>query len=440
MTISNEQWVKDALAFFGRNLSYFAFLVIVMDNLDQSPLSSQREAIRIAKNLVRDHALSLYRIIIPLWPNSFDTLAAAMQPWEEEATRFELPGLDSEEYYKKRFDPQNAVTDAPADDVAWAQSYARDFYNCCRTNFFHFFDSFSGDDIRFRQKLVIATLTNPSLIGEYNAITESRDKSKDHPERQGRVFRQIGEYLNFSSLLAGECDGHQRDLSPVANMFYASETDEKLNQLLGIHLLWLLDCAPEDWIKGDFIKDYLQTLGHKDGDIDQATGYFVRKEILRSPQVLEPERYFINYDSVKSYLYSVGELPYLDNMAMVTPVSAKRLPKITVTRSNKQFMKRKQSTLEFLDEIREVESEWFTEADPPPSLQQFIGVKCIPSVFLTLCESYRVNDETARGIQKIKNLISSADWNVLTKRFKEITRSSYTVFEGRIPWPKKRAI
>ncbi len=58
LTISNELGVKDALAFFGRHASYFAFLVIVMDNLDQSPVSSQKEAIRIAKNLVRDHALS----------------------------------------------------------------------------------------------------------------------------------------------------------------------------------------------------------------------------------------------------------------------------------------------------------------------------------------------------------------------------------------------
>ncbi len=335
--------------------------------------------------------------------------------------------------------PASIQNDAPADEVAWAQSYARDFYNCCRTNFFHFFDSFSGDDIRFRQKLVTATLTNPSLIGEYDAIRESSDKSKD-PRGQGTVFHEIGEYLNFSSLLAGECDAHHRDLNPVANMFYASETDEKLNLLIGIHLLWLLDCGPDDWIEGNFIKDYLQMLGHNAGDIGQAVTYFVRKEILRTPQVPEPERYSINYDFVKSYLYLLGELPYLDNMAMVTPVSAKRCPKIEVTTSNRKFMKRKQSTLEFLDEIREVESEWFTEPEPPPSLHRFIGVKCIPSVFFTLCESYTANDKTARRLTKIKVLLSSKEWNVLTKRFKEITQSSYTVFDGRIPWSEVRAI
>ena len=55
--MTNEQWVRDALAFFRRNPQFFAFLVVVMDNLDQSPVDTQREAIRIAKGLVRDRLI-----------------------------------------------------------------------------------------------------------------------------------------------------------------------------------------------------------------------------------------------------------------------------------------------------------------------------------------------------------------------------------------------
>ena len=431
--ITNEQWVKDALAFFGRDEQFFAFLVIVMDNLDQSPIDRQKEAIRIAKGLVREHSLRLYKIIVTLWPNSYNTLSAEMQPWSEETSRFELPGLDADDYYEKRFDAANEAT-VTTDELTWAQGYARDFYNACRTNFFLFFDSFAGDDIRFRQKLLISTLTNPSLIDDYKAIKKSRERAKGSGSQAGEAFLEVGEYLNFSSLLASECEGHERDLSPIANIFYASETDARLNLLLGFHLLWLLDYASEDWLKRNTITSYLESLGHKPVDVEQALTYFVNKDILRAPQAPKPDRYFINYNFVKSYGYLVGQLPYLDNMTMVTPVSAKRLGKMVETTSNTQFLKRKHSTLEFLDELREVESDWFNESDQLPSLDQFIGVERIPSVFLTLCEAYWDNYETQRKIPIVQTLLKPRQWEVLTRRFKEITQSSYAVFEGQAAW------
>ena len=210
--------------------------------------------------------------------------------------------------------------------------------------------------------------------------------------------------------------------------------DARLNLLLGFHLLWLLDYASEDWLKRNTITAYLESLGHKPVDVEQALTYFVNKDILRAPQAPKPDRYFINYNFVKSYGYLVGQLPYLDNMTMVTPVSAKRLGKIVETTSNTQFLKRKHSTLEFLDELREVESDWFNESDQLPSLDQFIGVERIPSVFLTLCEAYWDNYETQRKIPIVQTLLKPRQWEVLTRRFKEITQSSYAVFEGQAAW------
>ena len=431
--ITSEEWVKDALAFFGRDERFFAFLVIVMDNLDQSSVDSQKEAIRIAKGLVSNHSLKLYKIIVTLWPSSYTTLKFKMQPLSEEATRFELSGLDTDDYYEKRFAGAKEAS-VTTEELTWAQGYARDFYIACRKTFFFFFDSFAGDDIRFRQKLVISTLTNPSLIDNYNAIKKLGDTTLKSRSQTREAFLDIGEYLNFSSLLAGDCEGHERDLSPVANMFYASETDAKLNLLLGFHLLWILDYASENSLTRNTIMDYLESLGHKPVDVEQALTYFLNKEILRAPEVPEPDQYFINYNFVKSYIYLAGQLPYLDNMAMVTPISAKRLRKIEATTGNTQFAERKRSTLEFLDEVREVESDWFTKSKRRPSLDELIGVEQIPSVFLTLCESYSVNNVAQRNIPRINTLLKPRQWDVLTARFEEIKQLSYAVFKGRAAW------
>ena len=122
-----------------------------------------------------------------------------MQPITEESTRFELFGLDTEEYYQKRFGVENGLLDVSDTQLSWAQNYARDFYHSCRKHFFMFFDSFAGDDLRLRQSLVATTLTNPSLIKKYKEIKD--------PGADTDAFLEIGEYLTSALCLRGHATG-----------------------------------------------------------------------------------------------------------------------------------------------------------------------------------------------------------------------------------------
>ena len=192
-------------------------------------------------------------------------------------------------------------------------------------------------------------------------------------------------------------------MNPIANIFYAAESEEAINILLGMRLLWLLDSLEGSWISRSTIVDYLRLLGHKDSDIDGALHYFELKEITRPPQTPKPDHYFgKSRICVNIYLSLSGHLAYLDNMAMVTPVRSSRLERMSITRSNTQFMKRKQTTLEFLDEIREVEAEWFAENGQGPSVGKYLGVDDVPSVFMSICESYRINAKRSARFQKSK--------------------------------------
>jgi hypothetical protein len=323
----------------------------------------------------------------------------------------------------------NEVGDSDTDVqelTPWAQEYAQEFYRHCRTSFFLFFDNLAGDDIRLRQELMLSTLTNPTLIRRYQ-------------HEASHNFWKIGEYLNFSSLLGGPCDAHHRDLSPVANLFYASPAeDTELNLLLGMQLLWLLDYCSGSRLQPQVARKYLSAVGHVHNDIEAALGYFEHKEIFtvtRDSGGIERE-YFINRNSVDSYLHLAGCLSYLDNMAMVTPVSAEARAHISRTTGSTHFKERKLSTLAFLDEIRRVEARYLEDLHrgTPPSLIEFIGQARLPSVFLTLRDRYAINDHEQRKKGKVSQVLTRAEWSELAEKLDEINRASAAIFDNYEPW------
>ena len=350
---------------------------------------------------------------------------------------FDLPGLDINDYYEKRFrQKMDEVRDSDTDVqelTPWAQEYAQDFYRHCRTTFFLFFDNLAGDDIRLRQELMLSTLTNPTLIRRYQHEAKCD-------------FSKIGEYLNFSSLLGGPCDAHHRDLSPVANLFYASPAEvTELSLLIGMQLLWLLDYSSGSRLQPMVARQYLTAIGHWYDDIEAALGYFEHKEIFtvtRDSGGIEQE-YFINRNSVDSHLYLAGCLSYLDNMAMVTPISAETRAHISRTTGSTHFKERKLSTLAFLDEIRWVEARYLEDMEhrTPPTLMQFIGQARLPSVFLTLRDRYAINDHEQRKKEKVSQVLTKTDWSELAEKFDEINRASAAIFDNHEPWePHKRGL
>ena len=103
-SISRAQETLKLLSNFCQRSKELRYLVLVLDNLDNCSISVQRQVIRYAQEIRKYDSINLYRIIIPLWPTTYDKFAETTEALTIGKPRISLGPPSESGFIKKRLD------------------------------------------------------------------------------------------------------------------------------------------------------------------------------------------------------------------------------------------------------------------------------------------------------------------------------------------------
>jgi hypothetical protein len=179
-------------------------------------------------------------------------------------------------------------------------------------------------------------------------------QSRSNPES-----RRSFDYELLDALLVGTNDAFDHDEHRIANLFAMGAGRVRPRDILiGHHALQLL--AQDRHTQAD-LHHALKSLGYSETNIgvvekSLSTFNFLHEEPAGGKKI----EYEIHDDVVHEYLGLRFEPAYVDNVAMVTPVDPKYLPRMARTRGDRadDFPRRVGTTLAFLEFLRACEDQF----------------------------------------------------------------------------------
>jgi hypothetical protein len=346
----------------------FKYLVIALDNLDQSSVTVQNRAIQEVNDWVSQRTcVRPYRIYVSFWPKTLDALLKRLgDPIPRNYyERIDVGRLDAGGLSEKRANSlansitETRVTSTPFPPLtASVHSFLAEQENHRSARFVR--DAWSSFNSVAMDRLV--SLTNGNLRAIFQCFgnlllckrafdTWERVTSKGKPGAGA-----LSSYEIFDACLTGDKRVFDSPESSIPNFYNLSCT----SPLLGIHLLSILELqaqVPESRVINGMI-----TLGHPEFAITEALRAFDDSEYQPWYPIAagyEQQDFVVSQKSVKAMLDFAFDPVYIDHCAMVTPVPMEYMANMAVTLSSDrdQFFSRVETTLAFIDYISQEESE-----------------------------------------------------------------------------------
>jgi hypothetical protein len=352
-----RQWVHAALEELTRTPpaggrpappSPFPFVVLVVDNLDQSSIDVQIRAITEVEQWLRTPSIRLSRVILPMWPSTFRKLQNHQFNLLHGARVFEIGPIDTHDLLANRERATREFLEGHArggsDPVI---EYIAQMTRLGRERLLPRIRALSHENLRLMLSLWESLLCGDaaySVWRQYRANPESR-----------RLF----DYELLDALLVGTNDALDHDEHRIANLFAMGAGRVRPRDLLiGHHALELLGQDRHTQVD---LHQALRSLGYSETNIG-----VVEKSLLtfnffhEEPAGGKKIDYEIHEDVVGEYLAMRLEPAYVDNVAMVSPVDSKFLSRMARTRGDRaeDFPRRVGTTLAFLEFVRECEDQF----------------------------------------------------------------------------------
>jgi hypothetical protein len=352
-----RQWVHAALEELTRvqpksspsvSTSPFSFVVLVVDNLDQSSIDVQIRAITEVEQWLRTPSIRLSRVILPMWPSTFRKLQNHQFNLLHGARVFEIGPIDTHDLLANReraaaefFERQTL----PGSDAVI--EYISQMTRLGKERLLPRIRAISHENLRLMLSLWESLLCGDTAYRVWKQL-------KFNPESR-RTF----DYELLDALLVGTNDTLDHDEHRIANLFAMGAGRVRPRDLLiGHHALQLL--AQDRHTQVD-LHQALRSLGYSETNIGVVersllTFNFFHEEPAGGKKI----DYEIHEDVVQEYLALRFEPAYVDNVAMVTPVDPKYLNRMFKTRGDRpdDFIRRVGTTLAFLEFVRECEDQF----------------------------------------------------------------------------------
>src|SRR5262249_15945884 len=320
-----RQWVHAALEELTRvpakgpatsytPLSPFPYIVLVVDNLDQSSIDVQIRAITEVEQWLRTPSIRLSRVILPMWPSTFRKLQNHQFNLLHGARVFEIGPIDTSELMANR---ERATGEyLHRQSFQGSQNiveYISQMTRLGRDRLLPGTKALAHEHLRLTLALWESFLCGDSAYHIWKQV------------RQNPESRRSFEYEMLDALLVGTNDALDHDEHRIANLFAMGAGRVRPRDLLiGHHALQLLGQNRRSQIALD------QSLGNL--EYAETNISVVEKSLLtfnflhEEPAGGKKIEYEIHDDVVQEYLALRFEPAYVDNVAMVTPVAAKYLP------------------------------------------------------------------------------------------------------------------
>jgi hypothetical protein len=375
-----RQWVHAALEELTRvpqkSTGYsapspFPYIVLVVDNLDQSSIDVQIRAITEVEQWLRTPSIRLSRVILPMWPSTFRKLQNHQFNLLHGARVFEIGPIDTQNLMANR---ERATSDfLQRQSSAGNQKvveYLAEMTRLGRDRLLPRIKSLAHENLRLTLALWESFVCGDTAFTIWKQL------------RQNPESRRSFDYELLDALLVGTNDALDHDEHRIANLFAMGAGRVRPRDLLiGHHALQLL--AQDRHSQGD-LHQALKSLGYADTNINVVEKSLLTFNFLHEePSGGKKVEYEIHEDVVQEYLTLRFEPAYVDNVAMVTPVDPRYLPRMSKTRGDRaeDFPRRVATTIAFLEFLRECEDA-FRDAKRVANVSGDVFIKALESLRL----------------------------------------------------------
>jgi hypothetical protein len=345
-----RQWVHAALEELTRvapksPASPFPYIVLVVDNLDQSSIDVQIRAITEVEQWLRTPSIRLSRVILPMWPSTFRKLQNHQFNLLHGARVFEIGPIDTQALMANRERATGEYLSRQSSEVSQkVVEYIAQMTRLGRDRLLPRIRALAHENLRLTLSLWESFLCGDTAYSIWKQFRQNPDS------------RRTFDYELIDALLVGTNDALVHDEHRIANLFSMGAGRVRPRDLLiGHHALQLL--GQDRHSQGD-LHQALRSLGYADTNISVVEKSLLTFNFLHEePSGGKRVEYEIHGDVVQEYLALRFEPAYVDNVAMVTPVDPRLLPRMSRTRGDRaeDFTRRVATTLAFLEFIRECE-------------------------------------------------------------------------------------
>jgi hypothetical protein len=322
----------------------FQFVALVIDNLDQASIDVQIRAVTEVEQWLHTPSIRLWRVFLPMWPTTFRALQNHQLTLLRGARTFEVGPIEATELVSIR----ERALQARLRKLGFGGSdslveYFADMARLSKDRLFRRINGLSHGNLRH-----ILSLWESLLCGDAAHCLW----------RQSQGSRRSFEYELLDALLVGANDVLDHKEHRIANLFAMGVGRVKPRDLLiGHHALQLLAQGRD--MQAD-LRQALVSLGYSNENIAAVEKSILTFNFLhQEPTADGSVAYEIHKDVVHEYIELRFEPAYVDNVALVTPVDPKYLPRMARTRGDRadDFTRRVGTTLAFIEFVRECEDQ-----------------------------------------------------------------------------------
>lgn len=402
----------------------FRYIVMVVDNLDRSPLNVQKLAIDTVRDWIEPSSeiqggIELWQVYLPLWPSTLDSLARCdgITIKKEDLHIESVPPLDPKVLLESRI--RELKKEVQRTKVKFgADEFSRD--EVCREveqveqllnrDIFEPVDGPGRSVVEFTSSLMGGNMRKS--INLWEGIFTSKTVYS-HLARRVKLRR----YEIEDALIVGNYPVYHPEKSPIMNVFdctRGSGSDGDI--LIGFHALHVL--RPERLTDDKaFLRD-MASLGYHESKCESILNEFLSANLIHLVFNLLGFRGILTHPGVfEGYLQLLTRPAYLDNMAMLTPIDESLIKGEDLKRSvgfdRHQFHLRAKCTTSFIGFIQQEEERFLADLKRKDEaviagFKEVTERKRIPKLSSLLASNYH---ERLQFLRNGKHLEAAAEIN-----------------------------
>ena len=440
--IDDEEFVKLALKYISSKIGNnhdskfpFSYLVLALDNIDQSPYPVVERAMEIVHEWI-EMGLKIWKIYIPMWPATYFQLRHRYSRFPDASEIMRIGPLDEGELFKLRSNKaQELIRQSDKKITVHDDIYHNDVI--LKSDELSLYAHFGRKEAPLAFRSLVQSLSGHSTHRElllwmdvFSSLTLERHYLRERQRRlisaeggflantKASPFEFITSYAWSDALCAGLSNYHHRLGSRVPNIFYTvKEVRNCFDVLVGAHILFMMNRKGAR--RKDTLVTYLCPFGYTTEQIEESLEYLRQKHLFE--WFWGDRMDFDLYPGMgAAYCNLITNPAYLDNIAITTPVKCERLSGMTLTRSDNaaHFVARARTTICFMEQIQADEDEFcswrlgrgncsFEEFKTKFDAAQF------PSVFDRMACAYKWRLQFLQREKFLANTVSLSDWDYL---------------------------
>jgi len=314
-------------------------LVVCLDNIDQCPFEIQSHASSIIHKLIEDsEGINIWKIIFPLWPETFYKLKTR-EKFYIRGSKFKeikLGYVNSKKMILRRVNNISKFNDDVID------LKAKKYFSRIRKVSYETIHNLASCD----NKLILKMIGD--LLSSKNFYYYQDNKPKK---------TSLMQYEFEDILICGQYNYHHNEniIINFFNILGNSETQFHSSILLGGIILNILKESGGEVNKSDFLSTLL-SYGYTTVDINSSLSKIKMKKIIHYEDK-EENTIIVHVDSINEYLNFIKRAAYIDNMALVTPIPLVYKSDMHETKGymKTDFKRRVETSIQFIKYLHKAE-------------------------------------------------------------------------------------